>query len=310
VSAAAAPPPLPAGLPRTAVIGADGFLGRAFLAAYRRAHPDAVGTVRGAPPPGAGLARLDLADPRSLPPALAATGHREALLLAGVGSIVRCERDPAGTRAVNVEGTLRCAAALHAAGVRPVFFSSDYVFDGARGGYREQDAPAPATEYGRQKAETEARLLDLCAGDCRILRLSKVFAIERGGGTLLDALAARLVAGDGVDAADDSIFCPTLREDLIAAVALVQARDLRGVVHVCGPEARSWHELASALAQALAVDPALVRRCSIDAIQRDPRRPKNISMRTERLAGATGSAFTPVAASVAAVAALWRGPGR
>jgi dTDP-4-dehydrorhamnose reductase len=307
-TAAAAQFSLPAGLPRTAVIGAEGFLGHAFLEAYRRVHPGAIGTVRGAP--SSGLAHFDLADPGGRPPSLADTGHREALILAGVGSIVRCERDPAGTRAVNVEGTVRCAEALLAAGVRPVFFSSDYVFDGSRGGYRETDAPAPGTEYGRQKAETEARLIEVSGGDCRILRLSKIYAVERGGRTLLDEMAARLVAGDGVDAADDSIFCPTLREDLVAAVALVQARDLRGIVHVCGPEARSWHDLASALVSALGVAQSLVRRCSIDDIHRDPQRPKNISMRNERLVSSTGCTFTPVAASVERVAALWRGPGR
>jgi len=298
---------LPADRPRTAIIGAAGFLGRAFLEAYRRAHPGTIGTARVAAP---GLVQMDLASPGSLPSRLADTGHREALILAGVASIVLCERDPAGTRAVNVEGTLRCAEALLAAGVRPVFASSDYVFDGLRGGYREADIPAPGTEYGRQKADTETRLLAASGGECRILRLSKVFAIERGGGTLLDEMAARLVAGAGVDAADDSVFCPTLLDDLIAAVGFVQSRDLRGIVHVCGSEARSWHDLASALASALAVAPALVRRCSIDDIQRDPRRPKNISMSNERLVRATGCVFTPVAASVARVAALWREPGR
>ncbi len=304
---APAPLPLPAGLPRTAIIGAAGFLGRAFLAAYRREHPGTIGAARAA---GPGLLPLDLASPGPLAARLAETGHREALILAGVASIVRCERDPAGTRAVNVEGTLRLTKALRAVGVRPVFASSDYVFDGARGGYREGDRPAPGTEYGRQKAETGARLLEACGGDCRILRLSKVFALERGGGTLLDELAARLVSGAGVDAADDNIFCPTRLEDLITAVALVQARDLRGLVHVCGSEARSWHDLAAALAAALGVDPLLVRRCSIDDIQRDPRRPKDISMNNERLVQATGCAFTPVAASVERVAAQWREPGR
>lgn len=299
--------PLPTDLPRTAIIGAAGFLGRAFLEAYRRAHPGTIGTAR---TPEPGLVQMDLASPGSLPARLADTGHREALILAGVASIARCERDPAGTRALNVEGTLRLAGALLDAGVRPVFASSDYVFDGERGGYEERDTPAPGTEYGRQKAETEARLIVSCGGDCRILRLSKVFAVERGGGTLLDQLAARLVSGEGVDAADDSIFCPTLREDLVAAVALVQAHDLRGITHACGPEARSWHDLAAALAGALGVDPLLVRRCSIDEIQREPRRPKNISMSNERLVRATGCTFTPVAASVARVAALWRKPGR
>ena len=113
-----------------------------------------------------------------------------------------------------------------------------------------------------------------------------------------------------MDAADDSVFCPTLREDLIAAVVLVQARDLRGVLHVCGPEARSWHDLAAAMATALGVAPRLVRRCSIDDIQRAPRRPKNISMSNERLVRAAGCAFTPLAVSVARVAALWREPDR
>ena len=60
---------------------------------------------------------------------------------------------------VNVDGSAAVAEA--ARGVRLVHLSSDLVFDGSRGRYREEDEPAPVNSYGRSKAEAERRVAAL-----------------------------------------------------------------------------------------------------------------------------------------------------
>ncbi|HWR98890.1 MAG TPA: sugar nucleotide-binding protein [Candidatus Methanoperedens sp.] len=296
------PTPLPPETPRTAVIGARGFLGARFLAALRTRHPDAAGTTRGG---GGGTFPLDLAAPDVRPLGLAASGHRAALICAAVSSLAGCERDPAGTRRVNVDGTLDLARQLDAEGIVPVFLSSDCVFGGDAAPYGDDATPAPLNEYGRQKAEVEARLRETLPARHLTVRLSKAFSLERGSGTLLDDMARRILAGEFA-AADDQRFCPTLAADTVQAVCELLARGARGTVNVCSPEGWSWHELATALAAALGAAPGAVRRMSIDELGGGVRRPHDIRMRPERLVRETGFRFTETAACIRAVAAAWR----
>ena len=49
--------------------------------------------------------------------------------------------------AVNVEGTRHVARAANAVGAKLVHISTDYVFDGQSGNYREEDTPGPVVNY-------------------------------------------------------------------------------------------------------------------------------------------------------------------
>lgn len=292
----------PAAVPKTAVIGAGGFLGTRFLEAFRRLFPDAAGTARrpGAP----GVLPLNLDSPELGPLGLAASGHQAAIICAGIGSIVRCESEPHATRAVNVEGVIAVARQLLREEILPVFLSSDYVFGGDAAPYSDEDPPAPLNEYGRQKAEAERRLRESAPGRHLILRLSKVFALERGGGTLLDDMARRLAAGE-FPAAGDQWFCPTLADDVVRATILLLKLGARGTVNICNPEGWSWHGLAAALAEALGVPPERVRRISIDDLGGGVRRPHDIRMLPARLLRETNFRFTPTGEGIARTAALW-----
>jgi dTDP-4-dehydrorhamnose reductase len=289
-------------VPKTAVIGATGFLGSHFLRACRAAHPDCVGTDRTGTRPD--LHALDLMEPDLAPLRLRETGHEHALILAAVSRVERCEREPEASRRVNVDGSLALVRQLVASGIRPVFFSSDYVFDGERGGY-EDDAPVcPGTEYGRQKAEVEAGIGGISGGAHLVVRLSKVFSVCRGDGSLLDEMACRFFSGKPYRAAFDQAFSPTLASDVVGAVSALIAGKAVGTVNVCSPERWTRYELARALAAAMGADPDLVRRASLDDISAPFRRPKDTSLVARRLAGF--GAFTPMSRCIEAVAAAWR----
>jgi dTDP-4-dehydrorhamnose reductase len=297
------PPEAAAAVPKTAVIGAGGFLGRRLLALFRQRFPDAVGTVR--PPGGPGLLPLDLAAPDARPLRLARTGHRAAVICAAVPSLSRCEREPEATGAVNVRGTLALAAQLLDEGVVPVFLSSDYVFGGGQAPYGDEAPATPLCEYGRQKAAVEAGLRRLAPDGHLTLRLSKVYSLERGSATILDTFAGRLLAGE-VRAADDQRFCPTLADDVVRAAGELLARGTRGTVNLCSPEGWSWHDLAVALAAELGLDAARVHRISIDDLGDGVRRPHDIRMAPARLEREGGHRFAATRDGIARVAAAWR----
>ncbi len=287
-------------IPKTAVIGAGGFLGSRLLPAMRALHPDAVGTVHRDVTPS--LALLDLGRPDFGSIALADSGHRAAIICAGISSIARCENAPLETRAVNVDGTANLARRLCGEGVLPVVFSSDYVFGGDAAPYAEYAPMAPLNEYGRQKAEVEERLRAMAPEAHLIVRLSKVFSLWADDGTLLDDMAKRLLQGE-YPAASDQWFCPTLVDDLVQAVLLLLGMGVRGTVNLCSPAGWNRHEMALLMADSLGVPRGRVRRISIDDLADGVHRPHDIRMIPSRLFEENGLGFTPIESSIGRIAA-------
>jgi dTDP-4-dehydrorhamnose reductase len=292
-------------LPKTAVIGAGGFLGRHLLAAHQVVNPEALGVdVQ-----GRWAYHLDLASPDIRSLKLREHGYEYAIMAAAVTGLARCEQDKAYTRARNVTGTLELGRQLAQEGVTPVFFSSDNVFDGRDGSYADDAPTNPLNEYGAQKTEVERRLPEICGGRCLILRLGKVFGLGRGDRTLLDEMADRLRSGQEVAAARDQVFCPLLIDDLVRSVIGLQEVKTTGLFNVCG-EAWSRLDLALTLARALGADPALVKGISLDDLKEPFRRPKRTDMVCRRLRGTIEPEFQPMPACVAFVAKQYQAGSR
>ena len=77
-------------VPKTAVIGAHGFLGRHFIDSYRKAYDDCIGTVRVNADERNNIFLVDLTAPDIKSLSLSKRGHKEALLLDGVAKIDIC----------------------------------------------------------------------------------------------------------------------------------------------------------------------------------------------------------------------------
>lgn len=288
---------------KTAVVGASGFIGAAFLRAVRERHPDAVGTSFSRPEPG--LVPFDLAKPDIAPLRLRETGHEAVLVTSARHGFRPCEEQREATRAVNVAGTLELARQCAREGLRVIFLSSDVVFAGAKGPYDDAAVPAPTTEYGRQKAEVE-RELPLAAPRHLILRLSKVFGLRKGDGTLFDEMAQKLSAGRELLAAEDHVFCPTFIDDLTRALLAVQERGLEGVVNLAAPECWPRHRMALALARALGADEGLVKKVRLHELPGMAGRPTDSSMLCARLARECPVRFTPLEECLERLAVQYR----
>lgn len=91
---------------------------------------------------------------------------------AAISSADECEKDYERAISVNVFGTNTVCEMAEKAGAKTILLSSDQVFDGKEGEYKEDDIPNPIHDYGRTKlgAEGIAQLYD-----AKILRISRCF---------------------------------------------------------------------------------------------------------------------------------------
>jgi dTDP-4-dehydrorhamnose reductase len=233
------------------VIGSNGFIGRHFC----RAFPESLAI---------GRSDLDLCQPE-----IHCSTHwrRFALIAAGVGNPKKCESDPQHTYHCNVDGPISLGKQLSERGIVPIFFSTDYVFD-------DSLKVAPLNAYGRQKAELEAKVSHM---DALVIRLSKVYGVEKGDGTLFDEMAATLVRGEYVQAARDQIFAPIYVADVIHQTMACLKAGQRGIVTLVGPRFASRLEMAKKVAAELHVDD-LVRDISLDDLNDGVCRPKLLKL--------------------------------
>jgi dTDP-4-dehydrorhamnose reductase len=146
-----------------------------------------------------------------------------------------CERDPEGAWRANVGGTEQCARACRALGARLVAVSTDYVFDGEEGPYREEARPNPRGAYARSKLAGEHAALVL-APDCAVARVAVVYSGRPGAKpTFATQVVDKLSRGDRVHAFVDQFVSPTLARNAAEMTCeLLLDTDHRGVLHTAG----------------------------------------------------------------------------
>jgi dTDP-4-dehydrorhamnose reductase len=198
------------------------------------------------------LPELDVADAASLERFFAgATGPLVVVNAAAFTQVDGCEKpeNRAAVWGANAEGPGRLAALCAARGFPLGHVSTDYVFAGdGRRPYREDDPPAPVSEYGRSKLEGERRVLAGCP-QALVVRTSWVFG--RGRNFLAAILAqaeARRRAGDAAPlrVVDDQRGRPTYALDLAAGIRRLVEAGARGLYHVANAGEATWWDVARA----------------------------------------------------------------
>ena len=201
----------------------------------------------------------------------------------------QCVRQPDAARQVNVTATRLVLDRLLDAGVVPVFTSSEAVFDGTKGHYREDDTPHPATLYGKMKVEIETYLADKPA---LVLRLARVVGSIRGDGTMFSGWLDQLQRGDQITCARDQFFSPIHTDDVVKLMDVLMQTNAHGLFHLAGTEALSRLAMLEILvdhftaAGGTLVHP--IQSCSIADFPTLEPRPRDISMDCSKVIQATG----------------------
>jgi dTDP-4-dehydrorhamnose reductase len=180
------------------------------------------------------------------------------------------EADPQGAAAVNVGGT------KHAALLGPlVYFSSDYVFDGAKGSpYVESDGLNPLSAYGRSKAYGEA-----AAGEgAWVVRSSWLFGPT--GHNFVRTMLRLGAERDEVSVVDDQVGCPTYVGHLAEATREIVGLPF-GIRHAVADGECTWAEFAQAIFEEAKLECRVVP-ISTEELARPAPRPAYSVLRSEK----------------------------
>ena len=273
------------------VTGSTGFVGSHVAELFVRRGHVVVGVSRqvdDAQGVATDLSRTDDVD------ALIQRVSPDALVnLAAVPDIAPCKQDPELAHALNTRlpGALGHAAAR--LGARLVHVSTDQVFDGGRGGWREDDAAAPRHLYGETKLAGERSVRVSCPAAV-LLRPGLVTGQAPAGrrsssSQLRQALQAAARGGPRPGMFTDEYRTPVAAADLARVIVeSVENPDLVGVYHVGGPDSISRHELALAEARLQGLDPTLIDESTRAAVGLVDERPADLSLDSSKLVACLG----------------------
>jgi dTDP-4-dehydrorhamnose reductase len=263
---------------RIFITGASGFIGRACLRAF--AGHEVRGTYREHPRDG--LLHLDLLDTRAVDDRLDDLRPEAIVHCAARPNVDWCEENPEAARTSNCETTLNLVRAARRIRARVVFLSTDYVFDGEAGPYRETDATRPLNIYGRLKLEMESAVAEADAASL-VIRTTNVYGYDPESRNFLMAILPRMARGETVRVAEDQYGTPTLVSDLCLLIRSLLEAGATGVFHVAGPDYVSRYDWARAAAAAFDLNPLKVIGSRTGELHQAARRPLKAGLLSDRI---------------------------
>lgn len=203
--------------------------------------------------------------------------------IGGMTNVDGCESTPELARRINCEGPAILAGVAAKRGVRFVYFSTDYVFNGRNGPYAE-DAPAdPICAYGRSKWQGELAVRD-AHPVALVIRTTTVYGPDPNGRNFLYSLRKGLAGTKPFRVPADQVATPTYNVDLAAAVVALTESGAQGVFHVAGPDVVSRLEFARRAAAVMGLDAANLSGASTAELAQIAARPLRAGLRTGKLA--------------------------
>ncbi len=279
---------------RILVTGASGLLGLNLCMELCSSH-EVLGVVNSHGLAGAPfqVVALDLVNPEVLDECLKSFQPEVILHCAALANLDACEADPVLAQRLNAELPGQIARMSARRGIKLIHVSTDAVFDGIRGGYREEDAANPIGVYSRTKLEGEQAVCQADPG--AIISRVNLFGWSLSGKrSLAEFFFNNLSAGKQVNGFTDVFFCPLLVNDLAHIFLRMVELDLQGLYHTVSSTCLSKYEFGCQLARVFGLDETLIQPCSWREGGLKAARSPNLSLQSDLLACALGEKLPDV----------------
>lgn len=182
----------------------------------------------------------------------------------------------------NVEGTRHLLAASAITGSFFIFLSTDFIFDGERGMYREEDEPAPVNYYGITKLMAEKEVMAY-QHEWAIVRTVLVYGKPLPGRpTLLGIVKDKLAKGEAYSVVNDQVRTPTHVEDLAKGILSIIDKKAPGIFHLSGKDILTPYEMACLAAEQLGLDSSLLRKVTAAVFSEPAKRPQKTGFVIEK----------------------------
>lgn len=161
--------------------------------------------------------------------------------------------------AINVFGTRNIIEACQAFNKKIIYISTDFVFNGQKKLYSEDDLPDPINWYAKTKYEGE-KLVQSSGLEWIIIRPAYPYRAFFERGDIVRNLILKLQRNEQLNMITDHIMVPTFIDDIANALDVLIQRKAKGIFHVVGSQAITPYELALKISKEFNLDALLISK--------------------------------------------------
>lgn len=228
---------------------------------------------------------VSLEELSSLPGALQSAKADAVIHCAAIANLDAAQQQSELARLVNAQAPGVLASEARKLGIPFVHISTDSVFDGSKGGYREDDPPNPQNAYAQSKLAGE-QTVRLAYPGALVARVVFYGWSISGTRSLAEFFFNNLSQGKAINGFTDSIFSPLYARDLAALLLEALSKNLSGTYHFFSRESLSKYEFGVALAWRFGLDESLITPVQTSQGNLLTTRSLNLSANTDKLKNA------------------------
>ena len=192
-----------------------------------------------------------------------------------------CEKEKTSASEINTKATEIIAKECSKLNSFLVYVSTDYVFDGNFGMYKEDDVANPLGFYGKSKLEGEKAVQNFSTNWC-IARTSTPFGLHPTKKSFPMWVIENLQKQKQIDVLIDQFTSPTYIPNLSRMLIEISERRITGIIHAAGASKISRYQMASMVSDKLNLDGTLLKQISMNKMKWVAQRPKDSSLDVSR----------------------------
>lgn len=226
------------------------------------------------------LPEVDITDKTAVSELISASRADGVIHCAAFTNVDLAETEKEKCRSINVDGTFNLAEACQKHGIKLLYISTDYVFDGKGDKPFEIDSPKkPCNFYGLSKLGGEKAIIENCS-KAFIVRISWVFG--ENGKNFVKTMLRLSEERNEISVVNDQIGSPTYTKDLAKLLCSMIFSDKYGIYHATNEGYCSWAEFASKIMEISGSSTKIIP-ISSDDYKTAAVRPKNSRLSKESL---------------------------
>ena len=267
------------------ITGASGLYGSKLTQIIPKTHQVYAAYSKNKPTNGTPI-QFDINDKNKVEKAFKKANPDVVVHAATLTNVDTCETNKTLAWKTNVEGTRNTTEAAKAHGAFLLYVSTDYVFNGEKGNYRENDTPNPINYYGLTKLKAE-EIVNQTMDECCIVRPSVIYGATSAAGKVNFALwlINKLCKKETVKIVIDQWISPTLNTSLAEMTWEIIQRKMTGVYHLSGATRISRYDFAKQIATAFNLDTNAMIASTSSEMTWVAERPKDTSLNVEKAQG-------------------------
>jgi dTDP-4-dehydrorhamnose reductase len=184
-----------------------------------------------------------------------------------------CENNKPLAYKINIEGTKILLTTAKQYNCNFLFVSTDFVFDGKKGMYKEDDERKAVNYYGQTKILAEDAVMQY-PFDWSIVRTVLVYGKPlTGRNNIITLVKEKLQKGEEYNVFSDQVRTPTYVQDLAKAIVLMIKKSAKGIYHISGETVVTPYRMAIATAEYLNLDTSLIKEVTAQTFNQPALRP-------------------------------------